>query len=145
MEDFVLAEIIVNAVPVSMVTNARKVRMIILLSLRLCTIYKKFPENPVGKYCSGRFGGKFSRVTSCFPGRNRDFKIQRRGRRRKRHKNDRFYDQNNNFVRVSRWFVHFFNRFCTTTTWKCFISRFMEYVNKQRRNAISLSELGYGP
>ena len=63
MEDFVLAEIIVNAVPVSMVTNARKVRMIILLSLRLCTIYKKFPENPVGKYCSGRFGGKFSRVT----------------------------------------------------------------------------------
>ena len=63
MEDFVLAEIIVNAVPVSMVTNARKVRMIILLSLRLCTIYKKFPENPVGKYCSGRFGAKFSRVT----------------------------------------------------------------------------------
>ena len=62
MEDFVLAEIIVNAVPVSMVTNARKVRMIILLSLRLCTIYK-FPENPVGKYCSGRFDGKFSRVT----------------------------------------------------------------------------------
>ena len=44
MEDFVLAEIIVNAVPVSMVTNARKVRMIILLSLRLCTIYKDFPE-----------------------------------------------------------------------------------------------------
>ena len=57
-----LAEIIVNAVPVSMVTNARKVRMI-LLSLRLCTIHKKFPENLVGKYCSGRFGGKFSRVT----------------------------------------------------------------------------------
>ena len=39
-----LAEIIVNVVPVSMVTNARKVRVIILLSLRLCTIYKKFPE-----------------------------------------------------------------------------------------------------
>ena len=42
-----LAEIIVNAVPVSMVTNARKVRMIILLSLRLCTIYNKIPENLV--------------------------------------------------------------------------------------------------
>ena len=106
-----LAEIIVNAVPVSMVTNARKVRMIILFSLRLCTIYKKFPENPVGKYCSGRFGGKFSRVTERrFPGRNRDFKIQRRGRRRKRHKNNRFYNQNN-FARVSRSFVHFFTRF----------------------------------
>ena len=25
------------------------------------------------------------------------------------------------------------------------ISRFMEYVNKEQRNAISLSELGYGP
>ena len=58
-----LDEIIVNVVPVSMVTNARKVRVIILLSLRLCTIYKKFSENPVGKYCSGGFGGKFSRVT----------------------------------------------------------------------------------
>jgi len=74
----------------------------------------------------------------------RDFKIQRRGGRRKRQKNNRFYNQNNNFVRASRSFVHFFTRFCTTATWKWLISRFMEYVNKQRRNAISLSELGYG-
>ena len=75
----------------------------------------------------------------------RDFKIQRRGRRRKRKKNNRSYNQNNNFARASRSFVHFFTRFFTTTTWKWLISRFMEYVNKQRRNAISLSELGYGP
>ena len=36
-------------------------------------------------------------------------------------------------------------RSCTITTWKCLISRFMDYVNKQRQNFISLSELGNGP
>ena len=60
-------------------------------------------------------------------------------------KTNSFYKKNNNFARASRFFVHFFARFCTTTTWKCLISRFMECVNKQRRNFISLSELGYGP
>ena len=55
-----------------------------------------------------------------------------------------FYKKNNHFARASHFFVHFFARFCTTTTWKCLIWRFMEYVNKQRRNFISLSELGYG-
>ena len=75
----------------------------------------------------------------------RDFKIQRRGRQRERQKNNRLYEQNNNFARASRSFVHFFARFCTTTTWKCITSRFMEYVKKQRRNFISLAELGYSP
>ena len=46
----------------------------------------------------------------------RDFKIQRRGRQREHKKNNRFYKQNNNFARTSRFFVHFFARFCTTTT-----------------------------
>ena len=32
------------------------------------------------------------------------------------------------------FFSHFFARFWTTTTGKCLISRFMEYVKKQRRN-----------
>ena len=76
----------------------------------------------------------------------RDFKIQRCGRERERQKNNRFYKQNNNFARASHLFAHFFSRFCTTTTWKCLISRFMENVNKERRNSMSpLSELGYGP
>ena len=50
--------------------------------------------------------------------KNRDFKIQRRGRQRKRQKkkNNRFSKQNINFARASRFFVHFFSRFCTTTT-----------------------------
>ena len=59
----------------------------------------------------------------------RDFKIQRRGRQRERQKNNRLYKQNNNFARASPFFVHFFARFCTTTTWKCRISRSPE--NKQ--------------
>ena len=47
-------------------------------------------------------------------------------------------------ARVPCFFVHFSARFCTTTTWTCLISRFMEDVNKQRRNFISLSVLGFG-
>ena len=42
-------------------------------------------------------------------------------------------------------FCTFISRFCTTATRKCLISRFMEDVNKQRRNFISLFKLGYGP
>ena len=75
---------------------------------------------------------------------NRDFKIQRRDRNEKVKKYIRFNKQNN-LARASHFFVHFFCHFCTTTTWKCLISRFMENVNKQRRNFISLSQLGYGP
>ena len=32
---------------------------------------------------------------------------------------------------------------CSTMTWKCLISRFMEDVNKRRQNFVSLSELEY--
>ena len=39
------------------------------------------------------------------------------------------------------FFVHIFAVFCTTTMWKCLISRFMENLNKQRRNFVSVSEL----
>ena len=37
--------------------------------------------------------------------------------------------QNNNFARASRFFCTFLNRLCTTTTWKCLISRFLEDPN----------------
>ena len=92
-----------------------------------------------------QLGVSFGSIFLPFFFKSRDFKIQRRRRWRKRHKSNRFYNQNNNFARASRSFVHFFTRFYTTTTWKYLISHFMEYVNKQRRNAISLSELGCGP
>ena len=38
--------------------------------------------------------------------------------------NNRFNKQNNNFAHASHFFVHVFPVFCTTTTWKCLISRF---------------------
>ena len=58
----------------------------------------------------------------------------------------RFNKQNNNFIRTCiTLFCTFLYRFCTTTSWKCLISHFMENVNRQRRNFISLSELGYPP
>ena len=77
--------------------------------------------------------------------RTSDFKIQRRGRQRERHKDNRFNKQNNNFARTSHFFCTFLSRFCTNTTWKCLISRFMENANKQRRNLNSGFELKYGP
>ena len=41
-------------------------------------------------------------------------------------------------------YMYILYRHCTTTTWKCLISRFMEDVNKRTRNLLSHSELGYG-
>ena len=38
------------------------------------------------------------------------------GKKNVKKKNNRFYKQNNNFARASRFFVHFFACFCTTTT-----------------------------
>ena len=43
----------------------------------------------------------------------------------------------------STLFCKFLCRHCTTTTWKCVISRFMEDVNKGRQSFFSLSEHGY--
>ena len=39
---------------------------------------------------------------------SKDLKIRRRRRRRQRQKSNRFNNQNNNFSRASRFFVHFF-------------------------------------
>ena len=105
-----------------------------------------FEEHISEKLTVFSFSGSFLAVnTVMFVSRdNRDFKNQRRGRQRERQKNNRFCKQNNNFAHASRFFVHFFARFCTITTWKCLISRFMEDVNKRRRNFISISVLGYG-
>ena len=75
----------------------------------------------------------------------RDFKIQRRGRQRERQKTKGFYSKTTTLHVHHAFFVHFFARFCTTSTWKCPISRFMEDINKQRRNFISPFELGYWP
>ena len=51
--------------------------------------------------------------------------------------------QNNNFARATRFFCTFFYRRCTTTTWKCLNSRFVEDVNSRQRLSFSFPELWY--
>ena len=60
---------------------------------------------------------------------NKDIKIRRCGRQRERKKTIGFISTITLHVH-HRSFVHFFPLFCTTTTWKCLISRFIEYVVK---------------
>ena len=71
---------------------------------------------------------------------NRDLKIRLRRRQRERHKQQ--------FHTCITLFCTFLCRYCTTTTWKCLISRCTEgrteEVHKRRRNFLSLSELEYG-
>ena len=74
-----------------------------------------------------------------------DFKIKRLGRQRHRKKINRFNKQWHQLCTcITFFFSTFLSRFCTTTTWRCLISRFKEEINKERRNFISLFELGYG-
>ena len=62
-------------------------------------------------------------------------KIQQRGRQQERQNNKRFNKQNNKFARASRFFVHFFPVFARLLReTECLVLRFMEDVNKQRRN-----------
>ena len=73
----------------------------------------------------------------------RDFKIQRRVRQREHQKTIGWIGKtttlnvHHTFLYISFPFLHDYNT-------KSLNSRFMEDVNKQRRNFISLSELGYG-
>ena len=76
---------------------------------------------------------------------NGEFKMpqrrRRRRRQRERQKSNRLNRQNNDSA--SLIFCIFLYHHCTTTTWKSLISRFMEDVNKSRRNFLSFSERGY--
>ena len=85
----------------------------------------------------------FPKFWPYFRPNTRDFKIQRRGRPRDRQKTIGLISKKQLCTCITL-FCTFLSRFCATTTWKCLISRFMEDVNKQRRNFISLSELEYG-
>ena len=61
-------------------------------------------------------------------------------------KNNRFrLEGKTTTLQMYHTFCTFLKRFCTTTKCICLISCFMEAVNKQRRNFISLSELEYSP
>ena len=51
--------------------------------------------------------------------------------------------QNNNSARASRFFCTFLCRRCTTTTWKCLISRFVENVTTRQQLYFYFPELRY--
>ena len=72
---------------------------------------------------------------------NRKFKMQQR---RETKKSNSLTRQNNNFVRASRFFWIVLCLHCTTTTWKCLISRFVKDVNKQWQSFLSLYDFEYG-
>ena len=96
-----------------------------------------------------RFDGKELkplRATVCFSiehARPRDdYEYPTTRRQRELQQNNRFNKQNSNFARASRfYFCIFFAIYCTTTTWRCLILRFMDNVNKQRRNLFFFSLL----
>jgi len=65
-------------------------------------------------------------------------------RQREREQNNGFNKQNINFARALRFFVHFFAVFIRLRRENAYFL-FMDNINKQRRNFISLPELGNGP
>ena len=59
-------------------------------------------------------------------------------------KSNRLNQQTRNSERASRFFVNFITVTARLGRVKCLISLFIEDVNKQRLNFLSLSELEYG-
>ena len=76
-------------------------------------------------------------------------KTRQQGERKKKHTHTHngFSRQNNNFARASYFFVHAFLFHVSTVIARLRheIAHCYVYANKQRRNFISLSELGYCP
>ena len=73
------------------------------------------------------------------------FKIRRRGRQRERQKKNGFVSKTTT-LHVHHAFLYIpLPVFARLQREKYIISRFMEDINKQGRNFISLFELGYGP
>ena len=68
-----------------------------------------------------------------------------RRRQRERQKRNKFRLVKQQLCTVITPFCTFICRHCTTTTWKCLISRFIVDVNKLRRILLSLSKLECSP
>ena len=67
---------------------------------------------------------------------------RRQRRQRERQKSNRFILAKQQLSRASRTCITL-SRHCTTTTWKCLISRFVEEVNTRQRLSFSFPELWY--
>ena len=100
---------------------------------------QRWVEKRFGCYWQEQFNlhreNSVSDGSQCFVN-NRKLKMERR---RESQKSNSLTRQNNNFARASCLLCCH----CTTTTWKCLISRFVKDVNKQWQNLLSLYELGY--
>ena len=76
---------------------------------------------------------------------NREFKQQRRRRQRGRQKSSWFWLAKQQLCTCITLFCTFLCRHCTTTTWKCLISRFVENVNTKQWLSFSFLQLRYNP
>ena len=72
-----------------------------------------------------------------------ELKQRRRGRQRERQNKARFRLAKQQLCTCITLFCTFLCRHCTTTTWKCLISRLVEDVNTKQRLCFSFPELRY--
>ena len=70
---------------------------------------------------------------------------RRRRRQRERQKSNRFTLAKQQLCTCITLFCTFLCRRCTTTTWKCLISRFVEDRNTRQQFSFSFTELWYSP
>ena len=73
----------------------------------------------------------------------RELKQRRRRRQRERQKSNRFRLAKQQLCTCITLFCTFLCRHCTTTTWKCLISRFVENANTRQQLYFSFAELWY--
>ena len=76
---------------------------------------------------------------------SREFTQRRRRRQRERQKSDRFRQAKQLLCTCITLFCTFLCRCCTTTTWNCLISRFVEDGNKFQQLSFSFPELWCSP
>ena len=74
-----------------------------------------------------------------------ELKQRRRWRQRERQKSKRFRQGKQQLCTCITLFCTFLCRRCTTTTWKCLISRFVEDGNTGQQLSFSFLELWYSP
>ena len=84
---------------------------------------------------SSEIGKMFSRHNPLFW--IRKLKQRRRRRHRERQKSNRFRLAKQQLCTCITLFCTFRSRHCTTTTWKCLISRFVEEVNSRQQLSFS--------
>ena len=80
-----------------------------------------------------------------FPNKIRELKQRQRRRQRERQKGNRFRSAKQQLCTCITLFCTFLCRRCTTTTWKCLISRFVEDGNTRQQLSFSFPELWNSP